>query len=128
MYSAFFEYPGEPDQVGAFTTKRADTDGGIYYFDPTAFSEDSTFGRIGNARRTYCCGPPINNFDFALHKVFQVGSSEEKRFEFRAEFFNMFNHPQFDNPDGNITDGSDFGRILRVKDPREIQLALKFYF
>src|SRR6185436_8425212 len=41
MYSAFFEYPGEPDQVGAFTTKRADTDGGIYYFDPTAFSEDS---------------------------------------------------------------------------------------
>jgi hypothetical protein len=128
MYSAFFEYPGEPDQVGAFTTKRTDTDGGIYYFDPTAFSEGNTFGRIGNARRTYCCGPPINNFDFALHKVFQVGSSEEKRFEFRAEFFNMFNHPQFDNPDGNITDGSDFGRILRVKDPREIQLALKFYF
>ena len=57
---------------------------------------------------TYCCGPPINNFDFALHKVFQVGGSEEKRFEFRAEFFNMFNHPQF------ITrmETSRMGRIL----------------
>jgi hypothetical protein len=129
MYSAFFEYPGEPDQVGAFHTQRTNTADGIYYFDGTdgaIFSEDNTFGRIGNARRTYCCGPPINNFDFALHKVLPI--DESKRFEFRAEFFNLANHPQFNNPDGNITDGSDFGRILRVKDPREIQLALKFYF
>ena len=130
MYSAFFEYPGEPDQTGAFSTKRTESAGGVYYFDGTdgaIFSEDNTFGRIGNARRTYCCGPPINNFDFALHKVIPL-ANENQRFEFRAEFFNMFNHPQFDNPDGNITDGSDFGRILRVKEPREVQLALKFYF
>ena len=126
MYSAFFEYPGEPDQVAPFHTGRTNTPGGVYYFDGTTFSEDNTFGRIGNARRTYCCGPPINNFDFALHKVLPL--SEDKRFEFRAELFNLFNHPQFNNPDGNITDGSDFGRILRAKEPREIQLALKFYF
>jgi hypothetical protein len=128
MYSAFFEYPGEPDQVAPFRTHKSVTSDGVFYFDGSTFSEDDTFGRIGNAKRTYCCGPAINNFDFALHKVFALGSSEAKRFEFRAEFFNLFNHPQFDNPDGNITDGSDFGRILRVKDPREIQLALKFYF
>jgi hypothetical protein len=129
MYSAFFEYPGEPDQVGPFQTQRTNTADGIYYFngaDGAIFSEDNTFGRIGNARRTYCCGPPINSVDFALHKVLPI--DESKRFEFRAEFFNLANHPQFNNPDGNITDGSDFGRILRVKDPREIQLALKFYF
>jgi len=126
MYSAFFEYPGEPDQVMPFKSGRTTTADGVFYFDGTTFSEDNTFGRIGNARRTYCCGPPINNFDFALHKVLPL--SEDKRFEFRAEFFNLFNHPQFNNPDGNITDGSDFGRVLRAKEPREIQLALKFYF
>ena len=126
MYSAFFEYPGEPDQVAPLHTGRTNTPGGVYYFNGSAFSEDNTFGRIGNARRTYCCGPPINNFDFALHKVLPF--SEDKRFEFRVELFNLFNHPQFNNPDGNITDGSDFGRILRAKEPREIQLALKFYF
>jgi hypothetical protein len=40
----------------------------------------------------------------------------------------MFNHTQFNNPDGNTTDGSDFGRILRAQQPRLIQLAVKFYF
>ena len=68
------------------------------------------FGKIGNAKRTICCGPPINSMDFALHKVLPMG--ENKRFEFRAEFFNLFNHSQFNNPDGNTTDGSDFGRIV----------------
>lgn len=125
MYSAFFEYPGEPDQVGPFTKLNPKSNGG-YYFNSSAFSEDNTFGRIGDAKRTICCGPAINNFDFALHKVISMG--ESRHFEFRAEFFNMFNHTQFNNPDGNITDGSDFGRIKRAKDPREVQMALKYYF
>ncbi len=126
MYSAFFEYPGEPDQVAPFKSSKTVNSDGVFYFNSGAFSEDNTFGRIGNARRTYCCGPPINNFDFALHKVFSL--TENRRFEFRTEIFNLLNHTQFDNPDGNITDGSDFGRILRAKAPRQIQFALKFYF
>jgi hypothetical protein len=151
MYSAFFEYPGEPAQLKAFKSNNPHTTGCAYetgpsdpsgsgqlcqsvlnqYFDPNTFTEDtavvpSLFGQIGSAKRTYCCGPPINNFDFALHKVLPAG--ESKRFEFRAEFFNMFNHTQFDNPDGNSTDGSDFGRIKRAKAPREVQMALKYYF
>ncbi len=128
MYSAFFEYPGEPDQISPFNSGKTSNQNGIYYFDPNAFTEDTTFGRIGNARRTYCCGPPINNFDLALHKVFAMGSSEDKRLEFRAEFFNLFNHTQFNNPDGNITDGTDFGRIFRANQPRLMQFALKFFF
>ncbi len=127
MYSAFFEYPGEPDQIAPFRTLNPKSNGG-YWFDSTAFTEDTTLGRIGNAKRTICCGPPINNFDFALHKVLPIGGSEGKRFEFRSEFFNLFNHTQFNNPDGNITDGSDFGRIKRAREPRLIQLAIKFYF
>jgi hypothetical protein len=145
MYSAFFEYPGEPDQIAPFHKQDPKANGG-YWFDPNSFTEnasDSTqppcsagavfncyqptlFGRIGTARRTICCGPPINNLDFALHKVFPMG--EDRRVEFRAELFNLFNHTQFNNPDGNTTDGSDFGRILRAKDPRQIQFALKFFF
>ncbi|MCU1298492.1 MAG: TonB-dependent receptor [Acidobacteriaceae bacterium] len=151
MYSAFFEYPGEPNQLKAFKRNNPHAIGCAYetgptdpsgsgqacqpvqnqYFDPNTFTENtavapSLFGQIGNAKRTYCCGPPINNFDFALHKV--IPMSESKRFEFRAEFFNMFNHTQFYNPDGNSTDGSDFGRIKRAKAPREVQMALKYYF
>ncbi len=145
MYSAFFEYPGEPNQLAPFHRTDPKTTGG-YWFDPNSFTENASdnsqppcsagavfncydpglFGQIGNARRTICCGPPVNNIDFAVHKVLPVG--EGKRFEFRAEFFNLLNHSQFNNPDGNTTDGSDFGRILRAKAPRQIQLALKFYF
>jgi len=145
MYSAFFEYPGEPNQLAPFHKTNPKSNGG-YWFDPNSFTENasddsaapcsdgatfncfdpSLFGKIGNARRTICCGPPINSMDFALHKVLPMG--ENRRFEFRAEFYNLFNHSQFNNPDGNTTDGSDFGRIVRAKEPRQIQLALKFYF
>ena len=48
--------------------------------------------------------------------------------QFSAEFFNLVNHAQFFTPDGDISDGSDFGRVNRVRDARLIQFALKFYF
>ena len=64
--------------------------------------------------------------DFALHKTTAI--TENQSVEFRAEFFNAFNHTQFLNPDGNITDGSDFGRIKRARGARQIQFALKYIF
>jgi hypothetical protein len=48
--------------------------------------------------------------------------------EFRGELFNAFNHAQFFQPDGNTTDGTDFGRVKRARDPRLVQFALKLYF
>jgi hypothetical protein len=77
-------------------------------------------------RRTLCCGPGTNNTDFALHKKTNI--SETTYVQFRAEFFNLFNHTQFFNPDGNFSDGSSFGRITRARDPRQVQFALKFYY
>jgi hypothetical protein len=53
---------------------------------------------------------------------------EDKVFEFRTEVFNVFNHTQFLNPDGNITDGASFGQISRAQDPRLIQLGLRLTF
>jgi hypothetical protein len=136
MYSFDFELPGEPDQILPFHTQDPRKNGG-YWFNPNTFTENasdptspnydpSLFGRIGNAPRTICCGPGISNWDIAVHKMIPV--SENTHFEFRAEFFNAFNHTQFFNPDGNTTDGSDFGLIKRARDPRLMQFALKYFF
>jgi outer membrane receptor protein involved in Fe transport len=124
MYSYDFELPGEPDQVKSFN--RLDPRGaGNLAFDPATFAPQA-LGTIGSAPRSVCCGPGINNFDFGLHKETQL--TERTRLQFRAEFFNLFNHAQFSKVDGNITDGSDFGRTVRARDPRLIQFALKLFF
>lgn len=96
-------------------------------FNPDAFTNNTvTPGTIGNAPRTICCGPGLNNWEFSFQKL--IPFKEHYRFEFHGELFNAFNHAQFFQPDGNITDGSDFGRVKRARDPRLVQLALKFYF
>jgi hypothetical protein len=95
------------------------------YFNPNDFS-NQPLGTIGNAPRTLCCGPGINNFDFALLKQFRL--TESKHLEFRAEAFNIFNHAQFLNPDGAIGDGATFGQILSARSPRLLQFALKLVF
>jgi hypothetical protein len=48
--------------------------------------------------------------------------------EFRGEFFNIVNHAEFMAPDGNISDGGDFGRVMLARDPRLVQFALKLFF
>jgi hypothetical protein len=83
-------------------------------------------GTLGNAKRTICCGPHISNTDFAILKT--IALSESRRIDFRAEFFNIFNHTQFFTPDGNTSDGSQFGQVTQVRDPRLMQFALKFFF
>ncbi|MFY9560199.1 MAG: carboxypeptidase regulatory-like domain-containing protein [Terriglobales bacterium] len=131
MNSFDFELPGKPDLVAPFHTFDPRNHGG-YAFDPNSFalpeqSADSTpLQLLGNSPRTLCCGPGIDNFDFSVQKIFTVG--EGKHFEFRSEFFNIFNHTQFQNPDGNISDGADFGRVKHTRDARYIQFALKFAF
>jgi hypothetical protein len=126
MNSFDFELPGEPNQTGPFKTQDPRKNGG-YWFDPALFSNDTVpLGTFGNAKRTVCCGPGIGAWDFALHKNTPV--TERQSIEFRAELFNFLNHTQFAQPDGNITDGSDFGRIKRTRAPRQVQFALKWHF
>jgi hypothetical protein len=130
MNSADFEYPGQPDQVGPFHWQRPQSNGN-YYFNSTdsqtsIFDESTVFGRIGTAPRTICCGPGISETDISFIKNIPI--NERSHFEFRGELFNLFNHTQFYNPDGNSTDGTQFGQVTQVKDPRLAQFALKFYF
>lgn len=130
MSSFDFELPGEPDQVAPFRWQRPQSNGNYYFNSPSSqdsiFTESTVFGRVGTAPRTICCGPGISDTDFAILK--NIAVSERSRFEFRAEFFNLFNHTQFYNPDGYSSDGSQFGQVTQVKDPRLVQFALKLYF
>jgi hypothetical protein len=145
MYSFDFELPGEPAQLAPFRTMKPQSNGN-YFFDPNSFTENATddsvapctdgaafgcydpalLGTLGNAKRTICCGPHISNTDFAILKT--IPFSETRRVDFRAEFFNIFNHTQFFNPDGNTSDGSQFGQVVQARDPRLMQFALKFFF
>ncbi|MDP9160999.1 MAG: TonB-dependent receptor [Acidobacteriota bacterium] len=126
-----FELPGKPDLIAPFHSFDPRKNN-RYYFDPNSFATPSQTDTstplqlLGNAPRAICCGPGISNFDFSVQKLVPIG--ESKHFEFRAEFFNIFNHTQFLNPDGNISDGADFGREKRVRDPRNVQFALKLAF
>jgi len=100
---------------------------GHLFFDPSPFSQEA-LGTVGNAKRRFFHGPGINNWDLALHKNTLIG--ERMALEFRAEFFNVFNHAQFMVPGsvtGEITDGS-FGQVTSARDGRIGQMALKFSF
>ena len=124
MNSSDFESAGEPQQVAPFRHLDPPRYGG-YYFDPSSFTE-APLGQIGNTRRTLCCGPGINNLDVGIHKLLEV--REGTKLEFRTEVFNLMNHTQFLNPDGNLTDGASFGMVSRARDPRLLQLALRLTF
>jgi hypothetical protein len=126
MNSFDFELPGEPNQIAPFQWQRPQSNGNYYFNNSTIFSNSGIFGTIGNAPRTICCGPGVSETDFAAMKNIPI--NERSHFEFRAELFNVFNHTQFYNPDGDITDGSQFGQVTEVKPPRLVQFGLKFYF
>jgi hypothetical protein len=100
--------------------------GAHFYFDPTAYDcANVPLFTFGNSGRNSVRGPGRNNFDLTIGRTFKFG--ESKSVEFRSEFFNAFNHAQFMNPD-HSGGSSTFAQITQARDPRIIQLALKFYF
>ncbi len=99
---------------------------GHFYFDPTSFDcANVPLFTFGNSGRNVIYGPGRNNYDLTIGRHFKF--SEARSLEFRAEFFNAFNHAQFFNPDHNGFD-ANFAQITQARDPRIIQFALKFYF
>jgi len=140
-----------------------------YFFDPFAFARpivlagqlipSSNLGAVagapcglpnivctdfGNVGRNVLRGPKQTNVDFSIIRRFRLG--EANNIEFRAEFFNLFNHVNFANPisnlnalassggsidsnTGRIINPGDFGRIVATSNnPRLIQFAVKFNF
>jgi hypothetical protein len=82
-------------------------------------------GRFGSLGRNAFHGPGVNSWDFSVIKRTRVTESQE--FEFRTEFFNVFNHAQVLNPVADINSPA-FGLISTARDPRLIQFALKYKF
>jgi hypothetical protein len=98
------------------------------WFNPCAFI--AAPGTFGNNGRDNLLGPAYYNLDFSLLKDFSI--TERQRLQFRAEAFNLLNHPLFDLPTNNF-DSANFGKILSAnaygtRPPRQIQLGLKYIF
>jgi hypothetical protein len=135
--SSDFEAPGRPDIVKAFTHRNPRTllaGHSGYYFDPAIFATPA-LGSVGSAPRSICCGPGVDGTDLAVQKITDLGEGRSLQFVFQV--FNIFNHTQFLNPDGQLGDaqldsngnpeaGGLFGEVTRVRDPRQIQLAIRF--
>ena len=79
-----------------------------------------------NSGRNVIIGPGIWNADAALARTIRV--SDSTRAQFRADFYNVFNHPNFAAPPSmqNFADSPDFGALFVARSPRILQLGIKF--
>jgi hypothetical protein len=99
------------------------------WFDTAAFTPVARFGNLG---RNILIRPGFSNTDFSISKNTKI--SEAISVQFRAEFFDVFNHANFGQP-GNVVGSPIFGRITNTRFPtgesgssRQVQFALKFIF
>jgi len=100
------------------------------WFDTSVFTKGTDFS-YGTDSRTEpnIRTDGVKNFDFAFFKDTKFGPDQRLGAQFRAEFFNGFNHPQFNPPDSGCCGGSSFGRVSSQYNlPRLIQFALRFTF
>jgi hypothetical protein len=93
----------------------------VRWFDTSAFALPAPF-TFGNARRNIVLGPGYSDVDFSIQQDTRI--NETVKLKFRAEAFNLFNHPNFDTPN-RIAFTPSFGRIFSAEPSRQIQLALK---
>lgn len=99
------------------------------WFDTSVFTPVARFGNLG---RNVVIGPAFNNVDFSIIKTIEI--ADLVRAQLRAEFFDLFNHPNFGQP-GNVVGTPSFGRITSTRFPtgesgssRQVQFALKLIF
>jgi hypothetical protein len=96
------------------------------WINPAAFSQPAPF-TFGDAPRFFSDlrAPRYFNYDMGIQKWWNF--SDTKRFQFRFELFNAFNHPNFFEPDTNLGDAT-FGTITSAYPARSLQFAGKFYW
>jgi hypothetical protein len=123
---------------GGIEQRLGGASGGPGYFNKSAFCAPPVIGNgtdYGNSGTGIILGPGQFNWDLAIAKKIPV--VENQTIQFRTEFFNAFNHPQFSNPNygpgatyalPNVRSGT-FGNITSTSvNPRVIQFALKYSF
>ncbi len=97
------------------------------FFNTDAFQVPE-FGEFGNSGRNVIIGPGLANVDLALSHVFRV--SDLVRAQFRADFYNALNRPNFAAPPTtqNFADSPDFGALFVARSPRIIQLGMRLFW
>jgi hypothetical protein len=97
-----------------------------FFFNPKAFAAPAT-GTFGNSTRNLFYNPGQNEWDIAIFKNFRTKGTSFV--QFRAEVFNLFNHPNLSAINRDPTNQNTFGRITGKDDARrDIQLSLRFQF
>jgi hypothetical protein len=104
------------------TSAFACANAGCSTFIPLA--QTSNFG-LGNSFPRPLRGAAVPVTDFSLHKQFRV--RESHAFDFRADLFNAFNHPIFQNPNGSIAT-ANAGKVTDTASPRQIMIGLRYSF
>src|SRR5262249_12788070 len=97
------------------------------FFDTSAFQAlPANSGQFGNSGRNVIIGPGRSNLDLALSRAFRV--SDAARLQFRADAYNVLNHPSFVAPPSiqNFADGTGFGELSIARSPRIMQMGMKF--
>jgi len=118
--------PNRPDLVpGQSISLPCSLRNSTEFFNTGAFTAPAPF-TFGDAGRDILPGPGNNIFDLALSRQFRVG--ERHTLEFRANSFNIFNHPNWGIPGPNPDFGPFFGRIFSSGAPRRMQFALRYDF
>jgi len=134
--SGTFNFHQRPNVVSGVSPIFSNWSPSSGYLNPAAFSQpaDGTFGDLG---RNAIYGPGFHNLDFSATKDFRL--REPLLLQFRAEFFNLFNHPNFALPQGSFGTPS-FGQITQTPDvaqgnpglggggPRVVQFGLRLQF
>ena len=114
-----------PNIIGPVVTQdphKSGPNGANTYFLPDAFTS-GPYGTFGDANHRFFHGPGIVNTDFGMSK--RIPITESMAIDLRGEFFNIFNHTQFNNPSGNFS-SSLFGVVTSARTPRIGQVSAKF--
>lgn len=112
-----------PNTSGSLESRLSDFINPAGFLPPPALFDGTDFGNCG---RNNMRGPDQRNLDFALLRTFPL-CQEGMAVDFRAEAFNLTNHPNFGQPAANVASASTFGVIsTTVSNPRLLQFALKF--
>ena len=117
-----------PSRRSSPGTSSASNPSNFYFSAPTGSFAHNAFGTQGTTPRGYLKGPGLWNDDVSLQKDTKI--LEGKVLQLRIEFFNLLNHTNFANPNGN-RNSVNFGRITAVQrntNSRLIQLGAKFVF
>jgi hypothetical protein len=111
---------GDPNAAGGSCAKTHTPE---CWINPAAFAVAAP-GTFGNAGRGSLIGPGLKSVDISLFK--DTAITEGRTLQFRAEFFNFVNHPNFNNPIRTL--GPTFGQIQSASPSRQIQFGLRFIF